>query len=277
MALERGWLTDQARRERDAMGRSVQYTEAPYWEKDSVLPGWLNRDLIAHLAGADGAAAALVGGDPSIEIDEYRKSLNGAPFTVDGFNAVVVGRRRAESVVAVAAEWGRDADLLLARCSELSAEEWRSRKVAWLGGDLRLPYLLQSRVVEWWLHGEDLRAGADLAPRQEHPPIFCVNDLAVRMIPYGLSLAGLSFPGRSIRVELEGAGGGSWHYGLAPRESPPHGSKPDAVVEGRGYAFAMVAGGRVPVDDYLSSGGLLLGGDLELGRTVLDHLRVSAA
>ena len=51
MALEREWLTDQARRERDAMGRSVQYTEAEYWDKDSVLPGWLNRDLIAHLAG----------------------------------------------------------------------------------------------------------------------------------------------------------------------------------------------------------------------------------
>ena len=204
MALEREWLTDQARRERDAMGRSVQYTETEYWEKDSVLPGWLNRDLIAHLAGDDGAAAALV------------------------------------------------------------------------GGDLRVPYLLQSRIVEWWLHGEDLRAGADLAPRGEHPPIFCVNDLAVRMIPYGLSLAGLSFPGKSIRVDLEGAGGGRWHYGLAPHETP-HGSRPDTVVEGRGYPFAMVAGGRIAAGDYLSSGGLQLGGDLQLGRIVLDHLRVAAA
>jgi uncharacterized protein (TIGR03083 family) len=277
MALERHWLTDQARRERDAMGRSVQYTEPEYWEKDSVLPGWLNRDLLAHLAGMDGAAAALVGGDPAIEIDAYRQGLDGTPFTVDGFNAVVVGRRRAESVRAVATEWGRGADLLLARCSELSDEDWNTRRVDWVGGELRVPYLLQSRLVEWWLHGEDLRAGADLAPRREHPPIFCTNDLAVRMIPYGLSLAGLSFPGRTIRVELEGAGGGSWHYGLAPRESPARGHRPDTVIEGGGYAFAMVAGGRVSVDDYLTSGGLLLGGDLALGRTVLEHLRLDAA
>ena len=51
MALERHWLIEQARRERDAMGRSVQYTEPEHWEQDSVLAGWLNRDIVAHLAG----------------------------------------------------------------------------------------------------------------------------------------------------------------------------------------------------------------------------------
>ena len=95
--------------------------------------------------------------------------------------------------------------------------------------------------------------------------------------PAHLGLAGLRYPGRSIRVELEGAGGGSWHYGLAPRESPGRGAKPDAVIEGLGYSFAMVAGGRVSADEYLSSGGLLLGGDLALARIVLDHLRLDAA
>ena len=33
-------------------------------------------------------------------------------------------------------------------------------------------------------------------------------------------------------------------------------------MEGRGYPFAMVAAGRIPADDYLSSGGLQLGGDV---------------
>jgi len=89
-------------------------------------------------------------------------------------------------------------------------------------------------------------------------------------------VAGLSFPGKSVRVKLEGAGGGSWHYGLAPHEVPGPGVGPDAVVEGGGYAFAMVAGRRVPAQEYLSSGGLIVGGDIELAETVLTNLRVFA-
>jgi len=276
MTLERTWLLEQARREREAMGRTVQYTEPGQWEEDSLLGGWLNRDIVAHLAAGDAAAAALVGGEPAIELDEFRKSLDGRPFTVDGLNAVVVGRRRREAFRDVALEWGRGADLLLERASELSDRDWSTRLVSFVGGDLRVPYLVQSRMNEWWLHGEDLRAAVGLAPRREHAPIFAVNDMAVRMIPYGLSVAGLSFSGKSIRVKLEGAGGGSWQYGLAPHEAPAPGVDPDALVEGTGYAFAMVAGRRVPAEEYLASGGLIVGGDAELAETVLTNLRVFA-
>jgi hypothetical protein len=103
-----------------------------------------------------------------------------------------------------------------------------------------------------------------------------VNDLAVRMIPYGLGLAGLSFPGRSIRIDLEGVGEGTWHWGLAPRETPPPDKEPDAVITGRGHAFAQVAGRRLPAEYYLAEGVLLTGGDDALAETVLVHLRAFA-
>jgi hypothetical protein len=138
-------------------------------------------------------------------------------------------------------------------------------------------YLIQSRVMEWWVHGEDLGAGADLPPRIEHPPIYCVNDLAVRTIPYALSLAGLSFPGKSVRVELEAAGGGSWHWGLAPRERPDPDRRPDAIIEGRGSSFARVAARRAPYEQFLFDGTLQTSGDDELAETVLRHLRAFAA
>ena len=252
------------------MGRSVQYTEAEYWEKDSVLPGWLNRDLVAHLAGADGAAAALVGGDPAVEIDEYRKSLNGAAFTVDGFNAVVVGRRRRESVTDVATEWGHDADLLLARCSELSDDDWAARRVPWLGGDLRVPYLLQSGS---WNGGctAGTSAGADLAPRRGHPDLLRERprrpDDPVRAFA-----AGALVPGRASAWIWRAPEVDAGTTASLPRDAA--GSRPDTVVEGR-VSFAMVAA-AIPAE-YLTTGGLLLGGDLALGRIVLDHLRLDAA
>ena len=70
-----------------------------------------------------------------------------------------------------------------------------------------------------------------------------VNDMAIRMLPWALGQAGLSFPGRSIQVDLEGVGEGTWHWGLEPRTSPPQ-DKPDAFINGRGTAFALVAGRR---------------------------------
>ena len=275
MTLERTWLLDQARREREAMGRSIQYTEAQFWDAGSLLAGWRNRELVAHLAASDVAAAAVVAGEPAVEVDVYRKSPE--PFTLDGFNAMAVGRRFEEPFRAVVQEWGRAADLFLSRCSELSPEDWTGRRVPWMDeGELRIPYLVQSRITEWWLHGEDLRAAVELPPRREHPPIFCTNDLAIRMLPYALSLSGLSFPGRSVHLRLEGAGGGRWHYGLGPHETPRAGKRADATIEGTGYQFAMVAGRRVPAELSLSDGAILTGGDTGLAELVLRHLRVFA-
>jgi hypothetical protein len=174
------------------------------------------------------------------------------------------------------AEWGKAADLFLARASGGPPEEWDGRRVPWVNGQMRVSYMVQSRVMEWWLHGEDLRAGGDLPPRMEHPPIYCVNDLAIRLIPYSLGLAGSSFPGRSVRIELEAVGGGSWHYGLAAGETPDPKRQPDCVIEGRGYPFALVAGRRATADYFLSEGLLLIGGDEDLGETILANLRAFA-
>lgn len=276
MTLDQTWLMGTARAEREAMGRTIQYTPPDRWEADSASPGWRNRDIVAHLAADDVLAAAVVGDESPTELEEYLKELDGEPFTIDAFNEWTLRRRADQPLRAVVAEWGRAADLFLGRASKITPEEWTSRRVQWVAGEIGISYLVQSRVMEWWLHGEDLRAGADLEPRIEHPPIFCVNDLAVRMMPYALGLAGLRFSGRSAKVEIAAAGGGSWHYGLAPRETPDPGKEPDTVIKGRGYPFALVAGRRVPAEYYLAMGELAIGGDVELGETILHHLRAFA-
>ena len=275
--LDRKWLLGTARAEREALGRTIQYTEPVYWEAESVSAGWRNRDIVAHLAASDVAAATILGGEAPAEFEEFLKSADDTSLNVEAFNEWSVKRRASEPFRSVVTEWGRAADLLLARASKIAEDEWTTRRVPWVTGEIRLPYLLQSRVMEWWLHGEDIRAGAELEPRIEHPPIFCVNDLAVRMIPYALGVAGLSFPGKSVRISLSFAGEGEWHQGLAPREPPPPGKEPDALIDGLAYAFALVAGRRIPAEYYLAEGKLVVGGDTELAETVLQHLRSFAA
>jgi hypothetical protein len=76
----------------------------------------------------------------------------------------------------------------------------------------------------------------------------------------------------SVQVDLEGVGEGSWHWGLAPRETPAADKKPDAFVEGRGLAFALVAGRRHEASAFLDDGNLVVGGDEGLALAVLAHL-----
>ena len=69
-----------------------------------------------------------------------------------------------------------------------------------------------------------------------------------------------------------GVGEGTWHWGVSPREMPAEDKKPDAFVEGRALAFALVAGRRVAATSYLDDGNLVIGGDEDLAGAVLDNL-----
>lgn len=273
--LERDWLLATARAEREALGRTVQYTPPEAWANECPFAGWRVGEVIAHLAAAEVAAAAAFAGEAPAEVEEYAKTLGrGREPTVEGFDRWSADRRAETPVRQLALEWGRAADLLVARAATVSDDEWRERRVAWFGAELRAGDFLQMRVAEWWVHGSDVLAGGGLPPRIEHPPIHCANDLAVRLVPYALSLSGLSYPGASLRMELEGAGGGVWQQGVEPGSEPAPGGRPDAVITGWAPAFAEVAAGRADVDVVLYDGVLQLGGDLQLAEAVLRNVRL---
>ena len=270
--LDQEELLTTARHERDALGRTVQYTPPDHWESESACEDWRVKDVLAHLAASDVAAAALVAGEEATELEEYRKSAED-DASPDGWNGWAVARRRDEGPVGVGLEWGRAADLLLTRAGGSSEDEWNERQVPWVTGDIRLKYLVQSRVAEWWVHGEDIREGGRLPPRREHWPVFATCDLAVRLIPYWLPKSGHpDLRGKTVRFELEGVGAGTWHQATSPGDEPGDG-KPDAYVEGYGYALASVAGGRADPDFTLFEGQLNIGGDVELASAVLHSIR----
>src|SRR6266702_1197596 len=197
-----------ARHEREALGRTIQSTDPAAWVLPAGSGRWRCRDVMAHLASTEVAAAAVLAGEAPTELEEYLKSEEGADPTLDGFSRFAVERRAQVPVRQVILEWGRAADLFLSRASLVTPGDWETRRVPWVAGEIPLRYLIQSRIAEWWSHGEDVRAGAELEPRREHWPMYAANDLAIRALPWALGLAGLSFPGRSVLFELESAGGG---------------------------------------------------------------------
>lgn len=118
------------------------------------------------------------------------------------------------------------------------------------------------RAFECWVHAEDIADAVDYpydppSPRHLHRMI----DLAARMLPTALAhrrRAGLASPahhrhlvaagepGRSLRLEIEGSGGGEW---LIPLDSPAaKGSAEHEVahVALDGVEFCRLAAGHVP-------------------------------
>ncbi len=274
MSVSREQLIGIAHAERQRLGRTIQYSPPSIWEEPSVCAGWWNRDIMAHLAGQDTAAAHLMKGEPAGELDEYRASLaEDQAFSVDGLNAFLVNRRSGLPYREVINTWGLAAESFLAYAALLSDDDWRDRRSPWLSGSIAPRYLVQSRIVEWWVHGEDIRAGAQLAPGFEHWPIHLTVDMGIRMLPWVLEQAGIDLQGRSVEVDLEGAGEGSWHWGLGAGETPPADKKPDAFLQGRAPQFALVAGRRLSPDDVLEPGVVVLGGDTDIAELVLRHIR----
>jgi uncharacterized protein (TIGR03083 family) len=277
MSLSREELIGIAHAERQRLGRTIQYASADSWEQPSACPGWWNRDVVAHLAGHDTAAAHLFRGDPAEELDAYRATLaSDDAFTVDGLNAFLVNNRSGLPYRDVLTMWGQAAMAALDYAADLSDDAWRDERVSWLLGSIAARYLVQSRVVEWWVHGEDIRATAGLGPQIQHWPIFLTVDLGVRMLPWTLGEAGIDLQGASVQIDLEGAGEGSWHWGLGAGAAPPPDKKPDAFIQGRAPQFALLTAHRLSVDDVIDSGNIVLGGDAGIAESVVRHIRAFA-
>ncbi|WP_439959908.1 zf-HC2 domain-containing protein [Streptomyces griseorubiginosus] len=139
-----------------------------------------------------------------------------------------------------------------------------SARLAVSYGDFELPLhdAMLDRAFECWVHAEDIAEAVDYpyeppSPRHLHRMI----DLAARMLPAvlaerrrsglaaaaeGRHLGVAGSPGRSLRLEIEGSGGGEW---LIPLDSPAAvGSEEFEVahVALDGVEFCRLAAGHVP-------------------------------
>ncbi|MFS8199446.1 zf-HC2 domain-containing protein [Streptomyces sp. CWNU-52B] len=134
-------------------------------------------------------------------------------------------------------------------------------------GDFELPLRdsMLDRAFETWVHAEDIADAVDYpyeppSPRHLHAMI----DLGARLLPSALAArrrAGLAapalprppvpagVPGRSLRLEIEGLGGGEW---LIPLDAPGTLASPDhevAHVALDGVEFCQLAAGHVPPEE----------------------------
>ncbi|WP_258382825.1 maleylpyruvate isomerase N-terminal domain-containing protein, partial [Streptomyces sp. NTH33] len=212
--------------------------------------------VIAHLMSVDGLVAVALGLDDP---------LGGAGARAD--RPTPAARTEAywrashfPPTRSVRTPW-REQTHALVRTVSFAEEGTGGPTVPYGDFELPLPDAMLDRAFECWVHAEDIARAVDYpyeppAPRHLHGMI----DLAARMLPGVLAArrrAGLAppararhlvaagAPGRSLRLEVEGQGGGQW---LIPLDSPGAvGSTEHEVahVALDGLEFCRLAAGHV--------------------------------
>ncbi|MFI1363025.1 zf-HC2 domain-containing protein [Streptomyces griseochromogenes] len=224
--------------------------------------------VIAHLLSVDGLVAVALGlEDPLAEIFERDERGETAERDVAG----PAGRTEAfwrtshfPPTRSVRGPW-REQSHNLVRTASFTDSGAGELTVSY--GDFALPLhdAMLDRAFECWVHAEDIAEAVDYpydppAPRHLNKMI----DLAARMLPAALAerrRAGLSAPGkaphlvpagspgRSLRLEIEGAAGGHW---LIPLDSPGAVGSAEfevAHVALDGVEFCKLAAGHVPPEE----------------------------
>ncbi|WP_338703656.1 zf-HC2 domain-containing protein [Streptomyces sp. Q6] len=148
-------------------------------------------------------------------------------------------------------------------------------------GDFELPLrdAMVDRAFECWVHAGDIADAVDYpyeAPSPRH--LNRMIDLAARMLPDSLAArrrAGLAAParellpagtpGRSLRLEVEGAGGGEWLISLDSPAAVGSAEREVAHVALDGVEFCQLAAGHVSPEEAAAG----QGGDREAIRDVL--------
>ncbi|MFF8832457.1 zf-HC2 domain-containing protein [Streptomyces sp. NPDC015131] len=148
-------------------------------------------------------------------------------------------------------------------------------------GDFSLPLrdALLDRAFECWVHADDIAAAVDYPyepPSGAH--LHDMIDLAARLLPAALAarrreglaaparrLVTAGAPGRTLHLEVEGAGGGDWYIAL---DSPAAVATPDhkvAQVALDGVEFCQLVAGHVAPEEAAAG----QDGDREAVRDVL--------
>ncbi|MFF8728024.1 maleylpyruvate isomerase N-terminal domain-containing protein [Streptomyces sp. NPDC015171] len=219
--------------------------------------------VIAHLLSVDGLIAAALGlDDPLAGVAGAAERGAGGPGdrTEAFWKAAHFPPTRT-----VRGPWREQSHSLVRTVSFTGG---RAGGLAVSYGDFALPLhdAMLDRAFECWVHAEDIAEAVDYpyappAPRHLHRMI----DLAARMLPVALAerrRTGLSepghrtphlvpagAPGRSLRLEIEGAAGGEW---LIPLDSPAAAGSADfevAHVALDGVEFCRLAAGHVSPED----------------------------
>ena len=232
----------------ERFGRAVD--DLPDAALDVVTPNGLTaHDLVVHLAAQESLLAQNLG-VPTFDAVRDEQIV----ARTDAF----LPRFADRDLTAAVAIW---------RASVEANRAWAvanpDRTAIWRGLGLTRDDTLLVRSFEAWIHADDLRGAAGLPttpPETRH--LSLMSDLAGRILPLALAVAGRAHDDMTARLVLTGDGGGEWLVAMGAGDA---GATPAVTVTADVLEWCRLVGDRIAPADLHHT----IEGDAGLGRDLV--------
>ncbi len=200
----------------------------------TVVDGWNATDVVAHLVAVDALAAESLG----LPTPEETGIGSDVPTRTASVQRAFEGTSMAEALRV----WRAQA-AALARHTRAVGVAGMEREVSYLGIALSAGDVVLDRAFETWIHGDDLRVGLGLAPRDPVVgDVHRMSDLGARMLRHTWSLGDDGYAAAEVLLELTGPGGGTWRVGSDGAALLPGAALPEVAAAGVGGLGPREAG-----------------------------------
>jgi uncharacterized protein (TIGR03083 family) len=222
--------------------------DEPDWARPA-LRGLDVQGLTGHLIGVEEDMQRGLAGDPAVAGADHVESTQDSAIRQAGRSPAVTmrdWRRAADRTLAEARTAGAGAGAGSGSGAGIGAAGERDGRIAVHGMRLPLDDLLVVRAFELWVHENDIRRCAGLAPSVPDPPVLRrMSDLAVRMLPYAAARSGLR-ERVGVHLVLTGPGGGTWDVavGQEPAEQGPGQAEGHVAIVTGAVGFCQLAANR---------------------------------
>jgi uncharacterized protein (TIGR03083 family) len=238
------------------------------WKLPTELAGWTVQDNLAHLIGTERMLQGLPAAEMPDAVGEHVKNPIGK------FNEAEVEARRALSGAEVLAEWNELAELRVATL-RTADEDYFAREMATPTGPGTMADFLNIRVLDCWIHEQDMRRAVGKPGHLGGPAAEHTVDRLLRTIPIVVGKRAATPEGGAVIIDITGDvtrrvvcevnGGRAAIVETATQQ-------PLATVVLDSETFIILATGRRTAA--MISDSIALSGDETLARKVVDNLNM---
>ncbi|MHB8681793.1 MAG: maleylpyruvate isomerase family mycothiol-dependent enzyme [Acidimicrobiales bacterium] len=235
------------------------------WELPSECPGWSVRDLVSHLIGIERGLLGDEPPSPPLQAPHVRNAIGAR-------NEAWVVSRRGRPGPEVLAEFR---DVTCRRLEQLRAME--EPDLARVGpspvGEVPYREFMAVRVMDCWVHEQDIRVATGRPGHSDGPAAAIALGRIASAMPFVVGKKAGAPDGTSLRFELAGTPGRQLDVvvrgGRAALEDV---DDPGTVLHMEADLFWRLGCGRVTGEAALAAGLVLVKGDEDLGRRVVESM-----